>query len=113
MDRAAFETALEGFRAASEDVLVAHFARNNFTFAVPFIETAGRRGPKYVKLWRGETHTGSEPRLNSIHAFVEIATGDIFKPASTKAPAKHVRGNIYDDAGRASMTAAGHINYMR
>ena len=113
MDRAAFETALENFRAASEEVLVAHFARNDFTFAVPFIETAGRRGPKYAKLWRGETHTGSEPTRNSIHAFVEIATGDIFKPASTKAPAKHKRGNIYEDAGRACLTAAGHVAYMR
>ncbi len=113
MDRANFETALENFRAASEDILLAHFAANGFTFAVPYVETASRRGAKYVKLWRGETHTGSEPRIGSIHAFVEIATGDIFKPASTKAPAKHKRGNIYENAGRDSMTAAGHVAYMR
>lgn len=113
MDRAAFETALENFRAASEDVLLAHFARMEFTFAVPYIETAERRGAKYVKLWRGETHTGSEPRIGSIHAFVEIETGDIFMPANTKAPAKHKRGNIYDNAGRACLTEAGHVAYMK
>lgn len=113
MDRAAFETALEGFRAASEDVLLAHFARNGFTFAVPYVETSERRGPKFVKLWRGETHTGQEPRLSSIHAFVEIETGDIFKPASTKAPAKHKRGNIYENAGRSCLTEAGGVAYMK
>lgn len=113
MDRAAFEIALENFRAASEDIILAHFARMEFTFAVPYIETAERRGPKYVKLWCGETHTGQQPGLNRIHAFVEIETGDIFKPASTKAPAKHKRGNIYEDAGRGSMDASGHIFYMK
>jgi hypothetical protein len=112
-DRSAFETALESFRAASENAVLAHFERNGFTFAVPFVQTAERRGAKYVKLWRGETHTGEEPRINSIHAFVEISTGDIFKPASTKAPAKHKRGNIFEDAGRASLSDAGCVVYMR
>ena len=30
----------------------------------------------------------------SVHCFVEIATGDIYKAATWKAPAKIVRGNI-------------------
>ena len=30
------------------------------------------------------------------HSFVDIATGDVLKPASWKAPAKHSRGNIFD-----------------
>ena len=30
------------------------------------------------------------------HAFVEIETGDIFKPASSRAPAKGLRGNVTD-----------------
>jgi hypothetical protein len=112
-DRVIFEAALEAFRAASEEVLLAHFARMEFTFAVPFVETASRRGPKYVKLFRGETHTGNEPRIGSIHAFVNIETGDIYKPASTKAPAKHARGNIYENAGRACLTEAGFVAYLR
>ena len=114
MDRAEFETALESFRAASEEALLAYFARSGFTFAVPLVETASRRGPKYVKLWRGETHKGQDERqLTSIHAFVEISTGDIFKPASTKAPAKHARGNIYENAGRSCLTDCGFVAYMK
>ena len=30
------------------------------------------------------------------HAFVDKATGDVLKPATWAAPAKHARGNIFD-----------------
>ena len=32
----------------------------------------------------------------SVHAFVDKTNGDVLKPASWKAPAKHARGNIFD-----------------
>ena len=35
-------------------------------------------------------------RAGSIHAFIDISNGDIFKPASFKAPAKGARGNVTD-----------------
>jgi hypothetical protein len=106
-----FTEALENFRAASEEIILAHFDRNGFTFAVPGV-TIGK-GRKYIKLWNTEAFDGGEARVNRIHAFVEVSTGDIFKPASTKAPAKHKRGNIYENAGRDSMTPCGHIAYLR
>lgn len=31
---------------------------------------------------------------NSVHCFVDKKTGDVYKPASFKAPAKHVRFNL-------------------
>ena len=36
----------------------------------------------------------------SIHAFIERKTGDVYKPASWKAPAKHIRFNVMDQASR-------------
>lgn len=105
-----FATALESFRTVSEEILLKHFADSGFTFAVPGVEIGN--GRKYIKVWRTETRDGQTTR-NSIHAFVEVATGDILKPASCKAPAKHARGNIYDDGGRASMNAHGFVKYMR
>lgn len=33
----------------------------------------------------------------SVHCFVEISTGDIYKAATWKAPAKGVRGNINNE----------------
>ena len=46
-------------------------------------------GRKYHKLIM-ETESGSR----SVHAFVDKKTGEVYKPASFKAPAKHVRFNL-------------------
>jgi hypothetical protein len=46
-------------------------------------------GRKYHKLIM-ETDSGSR----SVHAFVDKKTGEVYKPASFKAPAKHVRFNL-------------------
>ena len=43
------------------------------------------KGRKYSKITDG----------SCVCCFVEKSTGDIFKPAGWKAPAKHVRGNIF------------------
>lgn len=45
-------------------------------------------GKKFARITR--TSWGQK----SVHCFVEIATGDIYKASSYKAPAKGVRGNI-------------------
>lgn len=36
-------------------------------------------------------------RGGSVHCFVDMTTGDVLKAAGWKAPAKHARGNIYDE----------------
>jgi hypothetical protein len=110
-----FEEALEDFRATAEGILRDHFARNDFTFAVPTIEIA-TGGRKYIKLIRGENDpvTGEpRPHNRSVHSFVEVATGDIFKAASFKAPAKHARGNIYRGNGADALTESAHVRYLR
>lgn len=48
-------------------------------------------GSKFAKI--SITTYGSK----SVHCFVEISTGDIYKAATWKAPAKGVRGNICDE----------------
>ena len=49
-------------------------------------------GKKYLKVTREEydEKTGYW-RDTTVHAFIDKKTGDVFKPASWKAPAKHVR----------------------
>ena len=46
-------------------------------------------GRKYHKIWM-EDCSGSR----SVHAFVDMKTGEVYKPASVKAPAKGVRFNL-------------------
>ena len=52
-------------------------------------------GRKYHKLIM-ETESGSR----SVHAFVDKKTGEVYKPASFKAPAKHVRYNLLSEISR-------------
>jgi len=47
-----------------------------------YVEAGGR---KFIKITRG----------GSVHCFIEIATGNVLKAATWRAPAKHPRGNIY------------------
>lgn len=58
-------------------------------------------GRKYVKVVREEywaSPEGSKRISKSVHAFIEVATGDIYKAASWKAPAKNgARFNIVFD----------------
>ena len=69
-------------------------------------------GRKYHKVWMS-TESGNR----SIHAFVDKKTGDVLKPASTKAPAKGVRFNLLDEASRENMLSrvewSGGYLYVR
>ena len=70
------------------DCLLEDFKRanNRKTDDYKFYIESGR---KYHKLIM-ETGAGSR----SVHAFIDKKTGDLYKPASFKAPAKHVRFNL-------------------
>ena len=50
-----------------------------------------KEGRKYIKI---NHYTPQE----SVHAFIDRKTGDVFKPASWRGPAKGVRYNLLDDA---------------
>ena len=49
-------------------------------------------GKKYIKVVREEYDEREDRwRDTTVHSFVDKKTGDVYKPASWKAPAKHVR----------------------
>ena len=64
--------------------------RMGFTKVDPPKFTA-QHGKKYVKIVR------SDGGSRSVHSFIDKATGDVLKPASWNAPAKHARGNLHDE----------------
>ena len=63
-------------------------ARGGFPNAEP-PEYSVQEAKKYLKVWMRD---GSH---RSIHAFIDKKTGEVFKPASVKAPAKGVRFGLY------------------
>ena len=55
-----------------------------------FVIESGRKYHKIIM----EIPNDQRPPSRSVHAFVDKKTGDVYKPASFKAPAKHVRFNL-------------------
>ena len=56
-----------------------------------------KTGKKYYKIVQMEFDTfqnRNEYRAGSVHAFVDKQTGQVYKPASWQAPAKHVRFDL-------------------
>ena len=77
-------------------------------------------GKKYLKVVREEyDETNDRWRDTTVHAFVDRETGEVYKPASWKAPAKHVRFNLSNDLDRQNLHDpnfvgwAGGYLYMR
>ena len=54
------------------------------------------KGRKYFRIF----HITNSGNSKSVHMFVNMITGDCFKPASYHAPAKGVRYNLLDDYSR-------------
>ena len=58
--------------------------------AYKFVIESGRKYHKIIM----EVPNTNRPPSRSVHAFVDMKTGEVYKPASFKAPAKHVRFNL-------------------
>ena len=57
-----------------------------------FVIESGRKYHKIIM----EIPNNNRPPSRSVHAFVDKKTGDVYKAASFKAPAKHVRYNLLE-----------------
>lgn len=73
-------------------------------------------GKKYYKVIQNDYRNGKYESAG-VHAFVDKMTGDLYKPASWKAPAKHVRFKLSDPNQRGWVYAncdwAGGYLYIR
>lgn len=68
-------------------------AKNQWKYKMNYISEHGR---KYDKVW----HCDENGKKTSIHLFVDKKTGDIYKPASIKAPMLNmVRYNVSTEEG--------------
>ena len=77
-------------------------------------------GKKYYKVVREEYDERNDRwRDTTVHAFIDRNTGDVYKPASWKAPAKHVRYSFSNKQDMLFLTDprcvgwAGGYLYMR
>lgn len=63
-------------------------------------------GRRYIGIFKVGTQ-------RSIHVFVDRTNGDVLKPATWRAPAKHARGNIFDPANGLGMMKWTGPEYLR
>jgi hypothetical protein len=62
----------------------------------PYTPLKVERGSKYIKLIDRACVWGFVSMVDGVNQGVPVKKGDLLKPASWKAPAKHSRGNIFD-----------------
>ena len=52
-----------------------------------------RQGSRYIKVMCRDLNNNGR----HVWAFIDRSNGDVLKPASLNAPAKHARGNLFDE----------------
>ena len=67
--------------------------------SVEIFKIEKRPGKKYMKLVCQCYHKETRQKTHgSVWCFIDTKTGAVYKPASFKAPAKHIRYQLMDDA---------------
>ena len=56
-----------------------------------------KSGRKFDKVMKGTSVWGFVAKKNGVHKGITYFVGDVFKPASWRGPAKHVRGSIFSN----------------
>lgn len=77
--------------SAWHDRKLQEIAAGNYDFGYQFLIESGKRYHKVVMVAHGS---------KSVHCFVDKVTGDVYKSASWKAPAKGVRYSLLDEDSR-------------
>ena len=100
---------LELYMAMVQEKNDAYFKMMGFTFSDP-PHVSADIGRKYARVVKNDQLNGSR----SVHTFVNMDNGDIYKSGSWKAPAPNgVRGNIFDtDLGESVVNEHG-ANYIK
>lgn len=105
-----FREKIEQFAGRVQEMVNEHFKERFPNLTVPTISV--KFGRKYAKLIR-ESSTGAQGHTQkSVYGFVDAHTGDIYKAATWRAPAKHVRGSIFDADGGMHACGPYGIKYL-
>ena len=87
-----YEHHLSVFVKRCQNMIDEEHQQKNFHWKTELTINNGRRYDKIVS-----SDIGTTSNQSRVYAFIDKTNGDILKPATWKAPAKHARGNIYDD----------------
>ena len=107
---------------AADEITAKEYADRGYTFAAPPTHRADYISDKWVRIVTLEDRNGKR-EVSSVYAFIclqdgqtkalgNLKQGDIHKPATFKAPAKHARASVFDEDFRKALTPYG-IVYLK
>lgn len=96
-----FESKLNSWLEQWQAKINAQYETQYANLTPPTLEQ--ERGSKFIRIVKREPHGGSASAFVALadgqtKALGTYKAGDIFKPAGYKGPAKHARGNIFDES---------------
>jgi hypothetical protein len=107
MNNENFQAKLQSWLEACQKLINDHFAKDLPNLSVPSLSLSP--GKRYIRVVRTENAGQSR----SVYAFIDVTNGDVLKPASWKAPAKHARGNIFDESNGLQYMSSYGPAYLR
>lgn len=103
-----FQERLDAFIEHANKQSEEYWTRQGYTFGLYPLRKPEFASDKWVKVYSYDRQNDGTETKQSIYAFIArcdghtktlgyISAGDIHKPASYQAPAKHARGNIFQE----------------
>ena len=71
--------------------------RIEYSSGVETVDITIKPGRKFIKIIRDTSVWGFVAKSDGVHKGVPMIAGDVLKAAGWSAPAKHTRGNIFDN----------------
>ena len=72
-------------------------SRIEYSSGVEKVDITIKPGRKFIKIIRDNSVWGFVAKTDGVHKGVPMIAGDVLKAAGWSAPAKHTRGNIFDN----------------
>lgn len=88
--------------------IINDYFQKNFSNLIPDVLSI-EPGNRYIKIVRKSDHVEGR----SVYCFIDKSNGDVLKAATWKAPAKHSRGNLYDDKNGVGSMGPHGAAYLR
>lgn len=100
-----FSAALHSWIMSVQNLIDEQYQTSYAKLTIPKLKYS--EGKRYVKIIKHDKNN------ESVFAFIDLKNGDVLKPASWNAPAKHARGNLFDEHGGTGEVTWLGPNYLR
>ena len=110
-DRNYFEVRLNEFLEGCQKIVDKNYTDNSYQPKLSVTSIGKKNAKIIIELYPDKDNPID--RQASVWAFVDVASGNILKPASFRAPAKGARGNIYNENCDLHLISAYGPAYLR